>query len=137
VTRFYYCAIRINRTSTSPHFDYFKMSFERHLSWKWSRGTFSVIMCILLPQALCETRKFKSNAFGKGKLSDKLHVEGVNDALSNFVSSANPDLKALAFDEDYDFNIPPYVNNGPVEVNVSLNLRNILQVRNTVKVVEI
>ncbi len=45
------------------------------------------------------------------------------------VSMANPELKLLAFDEDYDFNLPPPRKGGkPVEVSVSLNLRNILQV---------
>ncbi len=47
-----------------------------------------------------------------------------------FVSSANRELKVLAFDEDYDFNLPPppELEGGPVQVNVSLNLRNVLQV---------
>ncbi len=43
---------------------------------------------------------------------------------------SNPELKLLAFDEDYDFNLPPppEEEGKPVNVDVSLNLRNILQV---------
>ena len=48
----------------------------------------------------------------------------------NYVSSANPELRLLDFDEDYDFNLPPpSMKKGPVPVNVSINLRNILQVK--------
>ena len=49
---------------------------------------------------------------------------------SNFVSSSNPMLKMLAFDEDHDFNLVPEsdVPGEPLKVNISVNLRNLLQV---------
>lgn len=48
----------------------------------------------------------------------------------NFVSSANPALKMIAFDEDHNFNMlpEPEIPGEPVNVNISLNLRNVLQV---------
>ena len=62
--------------------------------------------------------------------SDKPGKGGNAGFSGEFVSSANPDLKVLAFDENYDFNLPPPPEDEgqPVDVAVSLNLRNILEV---------
>jgi hypothetical protein len=48
-----------------------------------------------------------------------------------FVSAVTPDLRMLDFEEDYDFNLPPKGESEeePLEVEVSVNLRNILEVR--------
>lgn len=47
-----------------------------------------------------------------------------------WVSLSNPELKLLAFNQNYDFNLPPppEAEGQPVDVGVSVNLRNILQV---------
>ncbi len=72
-----------------------------------------------------------NNARWSGK--DGVKVEagggGGKGGGGEMVSLSNPQLKILAFDEDYDFNLPPKPEGGgPVDVDVSLNLRNILQV---------
>ncbi len=45
------------------------------------------------------------------------------------VSLAIQDFKLLEFDEDYDYNLPPppEEEGGPVDVEISLNLRNIFE----------
>lgn len=72
-------------------------------------------------------RQAKGGYIEKDGHSDEFDVVS---GTFHFVSSANPDLKLLAFDPDYDFNLPapPEVPGDPVVVNVSLNLRNILEV---------
>ncbi len=51
-------------------------------------------------------------------------------------------MKSLAFDEDYDFNIPPVPSkkegdlvNNPLNVTVSINLRNIFEVNEIAQLV--
>ena len=67
-----------------------------------------------------------------GKKMNILRVpEGMEGSSGEgeYVSSNNPELRLLDFDPDYDFNLlPPRQNGKAVMVNVSLNLRNILQV---------
>ncbi|TRY61959.1 hypothetical protein TCAL_10287 [Tigriopus californicus] len=69
-------------------------------------------------------------------MKPKEFAEDEESSTREFVSSANPDLRLLNFDEDYDFNLlPPRKPGQPVIVNVSLNLRNVLQVNEITQIV--
>lgn len=83
------------------------------------------LLCLLWPLQVTKGK------FLNQRKHDNAWKTSKGQAMSGeFVSSANPDLKVLAFDENYDFNLPPPTEKegDRVDVGVSLNLRNILEV---------